>query len=137
METSDDINLFIVDSDAHYGQVLKRAFQHEFDERVNVECFSDGESCLQKIKNGNRNNTLVILDYYGNKQPEIKDGKSAIEDLIKINSRQGIIILSLKNYIDKSIRGPVHNTFDYVPSQSFAFDRMVNSVKKCLNIPRV
>ena len=137
LEASDEINLFIVDDDPHYGESLKRAFENEFDERVKVKFFTHGESCAEEIKKSEKNNFLIVLDYFGIKEPEIKDYKNTIEEISKINSKKGIIILSLKKYVEKSIRCPVHNTFDYLPADDFYFTQMVNSVKKCLNIPRV
>ncbi len=136
-QSSDKINLFIVDDDELYGQSLKDSLEKEFHDRLEVKVFPTGESAVQEIQNAEKKPQVVLLDYLGNKQLNAKSDKHTVDDISKISPNTGIIMISDKKYEDRAMKALAHGAHDYVVKDKFALEHVVNSVKKALNPPKL
>jgi len=120
--------LYLVDDDAFFLQLLQLQLSNSLD--VEIESFTTGEAVLEAIGG---NPDLIVLDYYLDKEnPDAINGMETWERIKANNESQKVIILSGQDnfkVVDKLFD---HGITDYVIKDEFAFNTLIEKVKKML-----
>lgn len=132
-KTMPRINIHIVGNDDHYyGISVKDSLQKKFGSEVFISIFTDSESCLHLIMNGNEQPDIVLLDYSENKELNKENGDHVMDYIQKINKNISIIILSDPEDADRAIKSIGYGATHFVVKDQFAHDHIFNAVEKCL-----
>ena len=115
------LNIFIVEDDAFYANLLKNEIVTN--KLGEVTCFSSGETFLENLY---KMPDLVLLDYnLGSMQ-----GVDILKKIKAINPNIQVILLSAQEKMRVAITSLKYGAYDYVEKNDFAFDQIKAHIKK-------
>lgn len=135
MNTKNQIDLFIVDDDKMFGQVLKVNIENAFKcvPDLKIEYFETGESCMEKLLQVKPE--LVVLDYFLNsKHPYALDGIEVLDWIKKENPQTNVIMLTMDDHVNTALNSFRHGASDYIIKTSTQFDPINHSISNILTL---
>ncbi|HWY11017.1 MAG TPA: SpoIIE family protein phosphatase [Bacteroidia bacterium] len=130
MQIKEEINVFIVDDNKIFIQLLKSVIEVGFqDDNMRIHLFETGEQCTLKLKDAKPE--LVILDYYLNSKSRNAPNGLEILDKIKMNCEDTyVIMLTSNDDIDIALKSFHHGASDYVIKNDKQFENIKESMTK-------
>lgn len=128
METTQKLNLFIVDDDTSMVIALKNYLNNKFGSALKISTFYDGESCLKKIDDQTH---IVLLDYFLNG----KNGLEVLNDIKSINPKTEVIMLSSHEDIATAIESFRKGARDYIVKGKGSWQKVLFRVNRIVASP--
>lgn len=126
--TTQGLNLFIVDDNPLVVTGLRNYLNQKFGTNLIISTFTNGASALRNV---DKNTSIVILDYY----LENENGNDVLKDIIKINPKTKVIMLSSNEDISAAIESFRNGATDYVVKGAKAWDKIISDVYKIVTYP--
>jgi sigma-B regulation protein RsbU (phosphoserine phosphatase) len=130
MLTEKQINIFIVDDNNMFAQVLRGHIETVFKNRnVNISLFETGEAGLEQFSE--LKPELVILDYSLNaKSPDAQDGLQVLEKLKMRSFNTSVIMLTSNNKIEVALSSFDQGASAYVIKTDVHFAKIDEAIRK-------
>ncbi len=117
MTSPTTLNLFIVDDDDFFSEILKDRLGEN--KVLQVSSFSSAEKCLEAI---NQKPDIILLDYYLNKDnPEAMNGLEALKQIKTKSPETKVIALSAQDSLKTADELLAEGAYDYVIKDKDAF----------------
>jgi DNA-binding NarL/FixJ family response regulator len=134
MKIQNKISVFLVDDNDMFLQTLTLSLNEQFKSEIEVETFTTGENCLNKIQeNPESTADIVILDYHLNTDSKnAMNGVDILKKIKKLNSKIVVVMLSAEDKINIASECITNGAYEYVVKSETALIRTQNILKNSM-----
>jgi DNA-binding NtrC family response regulator len=116
--------IFLVDDNPVFLKTWEEQFKEN--ENNNVQGFTSGEACLEKL---HQNPDVVFLDYYLNSEnPKAMNGLRVLENIKVKAPTTEVVMLSSQDRLEVAVNCIKHGAFDYIVKSEAAFMRAQKAI---------
>jgi sigma-B regulation protein RsbU (phosphoserine phosphatase) len=128
MEMLKEMNLFIVDDNKLYSQLLKGALEASLEDlTMHIQCFGTGEECIGGLME--QNPELIILDYNLNSHSgSAADGLVILDRIKKLQPDTPVIMLTSSEDLDVALTSFHRGAADFVVKKNSQFDKIKSAI---------
>jgi len=113
--------VFLVDDDTKHLVMLKNHLEKKSDYDLEINIFSSGEACLERIQ---ENPDVVVLDYYlDGIRTDAANGLEILRKILRANPGQDVIMMSGQDNIKVAIDTIDNGAYDYIIKGESAYLR--------------
>lgn len=130
MRTPNTMSIFLVEDDTTYASALVQYLGKLLQTDVRIETFSDGERCVDRIRQQPEEAAdVVILDYYLSPDSGTMNGIDVLRKIKEINSKITVVILSAQDKLEIAAESIKYGAYEYIVKSESAFVRTYNIIK--------
>ena len=124
------LNIYCVDDDAVYLNILENELKKTEPYEISVNSFLTAGACLKQL---GLKPDIIILDYYIDSNENPINGVDILKKIKKINPEINVVMLSAQDKIDVAVNSMKYGAFDYIVKNESAFARTQNVIKNIVH----